>query len=442
MEIFTNSVVLGVASMLLLAAFRLNMVLALLCGTLIAGWSAGFSAEITLSHFNRGLAPGAVIALNYALLGAFASAISHCGVAEWLLEKIFARVERGSGPGFLRRARFTILGFFFAFALLCKNFIPMHIAFIPLLVPPLLGLMGRVRLDRRALAVVLTFGLVVSYMLIPVGFGHLFLEEILRSNLRLNGIDASFPTLLLLMALPAFAMFLGLLWAVFVSYSHPRSYAPVPERDRVLHPPHIRTLAVAVLALCAASAVQLLTHSIVIANGLGLLLLLVSRVLPWKKSDGVILEGFQTMAGIGMIMIAAAGFASLLRATGAVDTLVTSLFATVHGSRALAAALMLLLGLLITLGIGSCFATVPIVATLFIPFCQSLGFSPSATISLVAVSAILGDPGGPASNSTLGPSSGLSADGQFSHMRDSVWPTFLHFNIPLFAAGWLAAMLF
>ncbi len=34
---------------------------------------------------------------------------------------------------------------------------------------------------------------------------------------------------------------------------------------------------------------------------------------------------------------------------------------------------------------------------------------------------------------------GLNADGQHDHIRGSVIPTFLHFNLPLLAAGWLAA---
>jgi hypothetical protein len=35
---------------------------------------------------------------------------------------------------------------------------------------------------------------------------------------------------------------------------------------------------------------------------------------------------------------------------------------------------------------------------------------------------------------------GLNADGQHDHIRDTVIPTFIHYNLPLIAAGWLAAM--
>ena len=52
----------------------------------------------------------------------------------------------------------------------------------------------------------------------------------------------------------------------------------------------------------------------------------------------------------------------------------------------------------------------------------------------------LGDAGSPASDSTLGPTSGLNIDGQHHHIWDTVVPTFLHYNLPLLAFGWVAAM--
>ena len=63
----------------------------------------------------------------------------------------------------------------------------------------------------------------------------------------------------------------------------------------------------------------------------------------------------------------------------------------------------------------------------------------SATVAIVGSSGALGDAGSPASDSTLGPTAGLGADGQHDHIRDSVIPTFLHFNLPLLVAGWIAA---
>ena len=143
---------------------------------------------------------------------------------------------------------------------------------------------------------------------------------------------------------------------------------------------------------------------------------------------------------IGFIMISAAGFAAVMKSTGGVEILVESLSTAIGDNKALAAILMLIVGLLVTMGIGSSFSTIPIIATIYVPLAIAFGFSPMATIALVGTAAALGDAGSPASDSTLGPTSGLNADGQHEHIWDSVVPTFLHYNLPLLAFGWLASM--
>ena len=139
-------------------------------------------------------------------------------------------------------------------------------------------------------------------------------------------------------------------------------------------------------------------------------------------------------------MIAASGYANVVNSTGGVMQLIESLKDAIT-SKEMAAALMLVVGLLITMGIGSSFSTVPIITSIYVPLCVSFGFSPLATMSIVGVAAALGDAGSPASDSTLGPTSGLNADGKHDHIWDSVVPTFLHFNIPLLVFGWIAAMI-
>ena len=47
------------------------------------------------------------------------------------------------------------------------------------IVPPLLSVMNRLHLDRRAITCILTFGLVNTYMFIPYGFGDIFLNQII-----------------------------------------------------------------------------------------------------------------------------------------------------------------------------------------------------------------------------------------------------------------------
>ena len=129
-----------------------------------------------------------------------------------------------------------------------------------------------------------------------------------------------------------------------------------------------------------------------------------------------------------------------MKATGSVETLVEMLSSSIGENKPLAALLMLIVGLLVTMGIGSSFSTIPIIATIYVPLAVAFGFSPMATIALVGTAAALGDAGSPASDSTLGPTAGLNADEEHDHIWDTVVPTFIHYNLPLIAFGWIAAM--
>ena len=63
---------------------------------------------------------------------------------------------------------------------------PIHIAFIPMIIPPLLLVFNRLKVDRRLVACVITFGLVTTYMFLPYGFGAIFLNDILLGNINLR----------------------------------------------------------------------------------------------------------------------------------------------------------------------------------------------------------------------------------------------------------------
>ena len=172
----------------------------------------------------------------------------------------------------------------------------------------------------------------------------------------------------------------------------------------------------------------------------GLCLMLAMRVVPWQQADDVFSGGMKMMCLIGLIMITAQGYASVLKASGQIEPLVQQTSAMFNGSKALAAMIMLVVGLIITMGIGSSFSTLPIISAIYVPLCVALGFSPIATVSIIGTAGALGDAGSPASDSTLGPTAGLNIDGQHDHMRDTVIPEFIHYNIPLLVGGWIAAM--
>jgi hypothetical protein len=336
-----------------------------------------------------------------------------------------------------------IIAILVAIALSSQNILPIHIAFIPLVVPPLLYVMAKLKMDRRMVACALTFGLITPYMFIPVGFGGIYLNEILMAKISANGGDVEGLSVMKAMALPALGMLCGLLVAIFITYRGERNYNlnAITRTEKVITTYKPMTLVMALAAIVVTFVVQLWLGSMILGALAGFLLFNLSGVVKWKEADDLFTEGMKMLAMIGFIMIAASGFAEVMRETGEITTLVQSSVDIIGTNKALAALLMLLVGLMITLGIGSSFSTIPIIAALYVPMALEMGFSSMAIIALVGTAGALGDAGSPASDSTLGPTAGLNADGQHNHIWDSVVPTFLHFNLPLLGFGWVAAMI-
>lgn len=439
-----NPVVISVCIMLLLALMRVNVVVALTFSAIVGGLIAGMGLNDTVAAFESGLGGGATIALSYAMLGAFAVAISRSGLTDLLAQSVIKKIHGKEHGAASMGLKYLVLIALVLVTMSSQNVVPVHIAFIPILIPPLLGVFAKLKLDRRLIACVLTFGLVTPYMVLPIGFGGIFLNNILLTNLHNNGLEgvtaAQVPTAMLL---PAAGMLFGLLTATFFSYRKPREYQETELTHVEENPAAVdkKNILVAVLAIVATLSVQLSTGSMVIGALAGFMVFTFGGVIAWKDTQDVFTRGVMMMAMIGFIMIAAAGFAAVMKQTGGVETLVDALSTSIGDNKPLAALLMLIVGLLVTMGIGSSFSTIPIIATIYVPLAAAFGFSPMATIALVGTAAALGDAGSPASDSTLGPTSGLNADGQHEHIWETVVPTFLHYNLPLIAFGWLAAMI-
>ena len=437
-----NAVVIGVILMLGLTLARVNVIVAMTLSALVAGLTAGLSLNDTLNAFNAGLSGGAEIALSYAMLGAFAVAISKSGLTRILAAKLLAKVNNNSSNSETNLSYFILL-IILVCAISSQNLVPVHIAFIPILIPPLLVIFNKLRLDRRAIACILTFGLATSYMVLPYGFGGIYLYSILHKNLVENGLDIINTQVPMAMIIPACGMLVGLIVAVFISYRKRRGYQHDEHQEHatnvVVEQPK-KVLLVGITAVLASLAAQNVSGSMILGGLVGVMIFSLFGVVKWEQNSDVFSKGVAMMAMIGFIMISAQGFASVMKATGDVTSLVQSAALIIDGNKPLAAALILLVGLMITMGIGSSFSTVPIIATLFVPLCLELNFSIMATAALVGTAGALGDAGSPASDSTLGPTSGLNADGQHDHIWDSVVPTFIHFNIPLLIFGWIAAM--
>jgi len=443
-----NAVLLSLAILFGLSMLRVHVVLAMLTATVVGGLAGGLSISRVLDVFGEGLKDNAGIALSYALLGAFAAGLTETGLPDKLVRGAVSLVQgKDSTKAPRAAARYLVLAAIALIACMSQNAVPVHIAFIPVLIPPLLVLFNSLHIDRRAVACALTFGLITPYMLLPVGFGAIF-HDTVAGNITKNGLAVDASLLPRAMLIPAVGMVIGFIVSLAISYRKPRQYttiegttqpgsSPIPGQDGVTN----KWAAWSGLAAIAAMlTVQLSTGSMIYGAAAGLAILILSRVIPWSRADRVLTDGMRSMAYIGFVMMSASGFGAVLRDTGHIETLVRASVEAVGDNRAIAALLMLAIGLLVTLGIGSSFSTIPIIATVFVPLCIGLGFSPLATVALIGTAGALGDAGSPASDSTLGPTAGLNADGQHDHIWDTCVPTFLHYNVPLLIAGFIAAM--
>ena len=451
LDIIDNPVITSVALMLILSALRLNVVFSLVISATVGGFVAGMNGSEIMKAFNSGLTQGAQIAFSYAMLGAFSIAISRSGITELLAQMLFKRLNREVTPKNILFFKYMLLGILTLAAISSQNVIPVHIAFIPVLIPPLLPLFDKLKLDRRAVACILTFGLITPYMVLPFGFGQIYLNEILIKGICSSGLQVTADMAPKAMLLPALGMVAGLLTAVFFSYRKERNYSvstagetAAPEKSQETPAEEIKikplNIIAGVLAIAVALAGQIWLDSLVIAALAGVLVFVIARVISLKDTQDIFTKGVYLMGGIGIVMIAANGFAGVLKATGTIDVLVKILASGIGTQKGIAIFFMLFIGLVITMGIGSSFSTIPLIAAIYVPLCIKLGISPLATVAIVGVAGALGDAGSPVSESVLGPTAGLNADGKHDHIYDSTIPTFIHYNLPLLAAGWIAGM--
>ena len=442
-DLLTNPVMLSVIVLLFLAILRLNIVFSIIIAAFVGGVTAGMGEIKTLEVFSTGLGNGAKIAFNYAMLGAFSIVISRSGLTELLamvlLKKLNAAVTEKRIAGF----KYLLLFILTLIAISSQNIIPVHIAFIPILIPSLLQIFEKFKLDRRAVACILTFGLITPYMFLPFGFGRIYLYDILIGNLKNNGLDVDPSVTVKATAIPALGMLVGLLIAVFISYRKLREYDEAKIKQISPEKIEIKPLRViaGVVAIIAGFTVQIMLDSLFAASLAAVLVFVVAREIHLRDTQDVFVQGVYLMGGIGIVMIAASGFAEVMKATGGVKELVDMVSGDFARNRGLVVFMMLFVGLLITMGIGSSFSTVPLIAAIYVPLCMKIGMSPEATLAIVGVAGALGDAGSPVSESVLGPTAGLNADGQHDHIYDSTLPTFIHYNIPLLIAGWIAGMI-
>ena len=454
-----NAVVLAIVLMVVFCLIKIPVAVSLVSAALLGGLHAKMAFPDILQVLNDNLLSGAQVGMTYIMVGAFAVALARSGILDWVAQKMANSLNR-EGAHVRQQVKWMLFALFIVASLLSQNLIPVHIAFIPVLIPPLLGLMNRLRIDRRAVACILACGISASYLLLPFGFGAIYLNEILLENFNSVGAASGYAATASMapkaMFFPVMGILAGMLVAVFITYRKPRDYAQTDyvQTDHVqggslqtdmvateqkikigLQPLLFTALAVGVVLLF-----QLYFDSLFIGAMIGFMILGFSGIYSWQAQDDVFTQGVRLMAEIAVIITIASSFGALLTATGDIDPLVASATQFFGDNKLFGAAVMLIVGLFITIGFGDSFASVPILAPIYIPLAFALGFSPLAALAMLGAAAALGDAGSPASTITLGATAGLNADGQHDHIKDSVIPTFFHANIGMLLFTWVAVV--
>ncbi|GAA8887107.1 Na+/H+ antiporter family protein [Helicobacter pylori] len=430
-SIWSNPAFVAIICMCVLSLLRLNVMLSMISATLIAGLMGGLGITESFNAMIDGMKGNLNIALSYILLGALAVAIAKSNLIKVALSKLIGLMN-------YKRSTFCFLIAFIA--CFSQNLVPVHIAFIPILIPPLLHLMNRLELDRRAVACALTFGLQAPYLVLPVGFGLIFQTTILE-QLKANGVSATLAQITGVMWIAGLAMVVGLFVAVLMLYKKPRHY-----KEKSFNIENYDSLKLnyhdylTFIGIVVAFAIQLATDSMPLAAFLALAIILLGRGIKFKETDSLMDDSVKMMAFIAFVMLVASGFGEVLQKVHAIEGLVNAITSVVQG-KLLGAFLMLVVGLFITMGIGTSFGTIPIIAVFYVPLCTKLGFSIESTILLIGIATALGDAGSPASDSTMGPTCGLNADNQHNHIYDTCVPTFLVYNLPLIVFGVVGALL-
>lgn len=432
LDIIRNPVVISVILMCVLCLLKLNVLLVLIISSMAGGIAAGMPIDQTMTIFMNGMAGNSETALSYILLGAIAVGIAKTGLMS-ILSDGMQRVFEGKKLLFIA----VIAGI----SSLSGTIIPVNIAFMPILIPPLIYMMNRMKIDRRAVACALCWGNRAPYLFLPVGYGLIF-HHLIAGNMTKYGMPMETMEIWKAMIFPAgIGMLLGLLFAVLVLYRKPREYKEIiiagadagnkAEGKNVLNRRHIG----AILAALSTFIIQLIFNSLVIGGLVGLLIMVVTGCFKYSELDETINSGIAMIGWISFIMLAASGFSEVIVATHGIENLVAVSANVLSASKFIASAVLILIGFTIVMGTGTCFGTVPILSAIYVPMCMTLGYTALGTASLIGVAAAVGDVCSPASDGTLGPTSGLNPDGQHDHIWDSTVPAVLVFSLPLFVIG-------
>lgn len=430
-DIITNPIFVSVIVMVVLCLLKTNVYIAIIIAGLVCGIMGGLDYLSTVQLFMSGMGGNVTSMFSRLLLGILAVTLTLSGVGD----VIGPRITKVMG----KKSWLLMLGMLVA-AACCETIITLGAVFTTILIPPLLPAFNRFKIDRRKVCTIIMCGLQIGYVCIPLGYGNQFMDIVVGEMVN-NGITGVTIGSVASANIPIIFAMLIAAGLVMVIYRKPREYTPVPgvtaPREGELavdegEMPKIERKHILALTAALSSVVfQVITGSLQIGAMVAVLLLVVFRVIKWKDFDDVATQGMMRMAYVTFVLMAGCGYATVSKEAGDVMGLVNATVALLGGSKLIGAFVMLLLGLVVTMGIGSSWGTVPIVAVIMVPMGLKMGFSVPAIIMLVSAAAALGDSGSPASDQTLLPTAAFNMDGQHDHIWDTCVPSFICINVPL-----------
>ncbi|RVU54557.1 Na+/H+ antiporter NhaC family protein [Anaerosphaera multitolerans] len=246
-----NPVIVSVVVMCALAILKVDIMLAIFLSAILAGLMSpalgGFSFEgliNTISIFISGLGDNGETALAYVLLGALATAIATTDLVT-ILSRVVTKIV-----GDKKKVFILVIA---AVGCLSQNLVPIHIAYMPILIPPLIPIMNKLKIDRRAMATALTFSVKMPYVAFPFGFGLLF-HTIIADAMTKNGLPFDKMDVWKGTMIPGLSMIIGLLVAVFFVFNKDRDYEEKTvnlEKEKVINKKFSRSQASIIAGLVA-----------------------------------------------------------------------------------------------------------------------------------------------------------------------------------------------
>ena len=153
--IFTNAVVLSVIILAALCLAKVPVFFSLMISAVCAGLFSGTGITETMKLLIGGMGNNAETALSYILLGSLAYCMQETGAADIMAKKIGSLVKDN---------KILLCAIIIVIAIAAETIIPIHIAFIPILIPPLISHMNKMKMNRKMLSVSFGFGLKAPYI--------------------------------------------------------------------------------------------------------------------------------------------------------------------------------------------------------------------------------------------------------------------------------------